>query len=317
MRRTFPLDAELAAALVNIPVYDLERLDQTRALDRSFGDTLAVAASREETLAGKVVVSDLVVPGAGGVELKARVYRPADPLGKPPVLLMCHGGAFCLGDLNTEDFRSRRYVVGAGVAVLVVDYRLAPEFPFPVPFEDCYSALLWLGAHADTMGLDQNRIGVAGESAGGGLAAALALAARDRKGPGLAAQMLLFPALDHRMTTLSIRAGQDYPAWNSVQTKIMWSYYLGETEGAVSPYASPALAVDLTGLPPACIFTAEFDPLCDEALDYGNRLLAASVRSEIHHTLGTYHVYDAVWPLAAISDAALRQQETFLKTTLA
>ena len=97
----------------------------------------------------------------------------------------------------------------------------------------------------------------------------------------------------------------------------MWSYYLGATEGAVSSYASPALAANLTGLPPACIFAAEFDPLCDEAPDYGNRLLAAGVRSEIHRTIGAYHVYDAVWPLAAISDAALRQQETFLKTMFA
>ncbi len=306
------LHPQLRAALGNTPIYDLTRLSETRQLDAAFGRMLSDASITAAPDLGRVMVQNIRIPGQDGYVMDARLYRPAGADEPLSALLMCHGGAFCLGDLDTEDFRCRRYARDAGCAVLNIDYRLAPEHRFPVPFEDCYAALVWLAANAPTFCIDPKRLGVAGESAGGALAAATVLAARDRGGPDLAVQMLLFPVLDHRMLTASMRAGESFPAWTTHQTRLAWSLYLGPECATIPAYASPGTADNLRGLPVTFVACAEIDPLHDEAMDYACRLREASVRTEVHSYLGGYHVFDAIWPTTALSQLALQQQIIFL-----
>jgi acetyl esterase/lipase len=209
-----------------------------------------------------------------------------------------HGGAFVAGDLDISAGICGRMADVAGIVVVDVDYRLAPEHRFPVGFEDCYSALLWTAANADRLGIDPTRLAVGGESAGGALAAAIAIAARDRNGPRLAYQQLIYPVTDDTLTTASIRELHDAPLWNGASCGPMWEHYLGprEQRGDVSPYAAPARAVaterGLAGLPPAYLLACEFDPLRDEGIAYAAALLAAGVSVELHVVPGTFHGFD-------------------------
>ena len=182
-----------------------------------------------------------------------------------------------------------------------MEYRLAPEHPFPAGVEDCYAALTWLHANAAELGIDDDRIGVGGQSAGGGLTAGLALLARDRGGPSICFQFLGIPELDHRLETASMRAFVDTPLWHRGNAVKSWQMYLGpDHDGAVSPYASPSIATDLHGLPAAYITTMEFDPLRDEGILYAMQLMAAGVSVELHTFPGTFHGSSLV-PGAAVS----------------
>ena len=198
-----------------------------------------------------------------------RVYSPANRTGAVPGLLYIHGGGFVLGDLDMFHASLLRLVDELGVVIVSVDYRLAPEHPFPAPVEDCYAALQWVEAKAAELGIDPARLGVGGESAGGGLPAAVALLARDRGGPALCFQYLGIPELDDRLGTPSMRAYTDTPLWNRPNAVFSWTSYLGAEPGGdgVSPYAAPARAEDLAGLPPAFVTTCQFDPLRDEGID--------------------------------------------------
>ncbi|MEU5988026.1 alpha/beta hydrolase [Spirillospora sp. NPDC047418] len=237
-----------------------------------------------------VETRDVAVPGEPGVPV--RIFRPAEHDGVLPGLVFVHGGGFALGsvDLYHDDAASIAAEVGA--VVVSVDYRLAPEHPFPAGLEDCYAVLSWTAAHAGDLGIDPDRLAVGGESAGGGLSAAVALLARDRGGPALCFQFLGIPELDDRLDTPSMRAYTDTPIWHRTNAELSWDYYLGEgvrgTAG-VSPYAAPARAEDLSGLPPAFVTTCEFDPLRDEGLSYGQRLVQAGVPTEMHLYPGTFH----------------------------
>jgi acetyl esterase/lipase len=177
--------------------------------------------------------------------------------------------------------------------VVSVDYRLAPEHPFPAAVDDCYAAFEWTVASADELGIDRARIGVGGGSAGGTLAAAIALMARDRSGPALAFQLLVYPAMDDRLDRApSCRSG--LPVVDRVACERVWNLYLGpeDQRGEVSPYAAPLRATDLTGLPPAYVMTAELDPLRDQGIEYASRLLAAGVSVELHQWADTFHGFD-------------------------
>jgi acetyl esterase/lipase len=193
-----------------------------------------------------------------------------------------------------------------GVVAVTVEYRLAPEHPFPAGVEDCYAALRWLHDHAGVLGVDRSRIGVGGQSAGGGLAAATALLARDRGGPALCFQFLGIPELDHRLETTSMRSFVDTPIWHRANAELSWKYYLGSNSDDVSPYASPAIAADLSGLPPAYVTTMEFDPLRDEGIIYALRLMEAGVSVELHSYPGTFHG-SGVMATAAVSRRASRE----------
>jgi acetyl esterase/lipase len=206
-----------------------------------------------------------------------------------PGLLYIHGGGFILGSIESEHAGAASLCAEVDAVVANVEYRLAPEHPFPAPLEDCYAALQWFHAEAGNLGVDPAHIGVVGQSAGGGLSAGLALLARDRGGPPLCYQGLGIPELDDRLETPSMQQFTDTPLWNRPNAVMSWKHYLGEGGGEVSPYAAPARAKDLSGLPPAYVATMEFDPLRDEGIQYAMRLLEQGVSVELHQFPGTFH----------------------------
>ena len=236
----------------------------------------------------------LSVPGpTGGPDVPIRIYAPVGQVGALPGFLYVHGGAFCIGDLDVAHTTVARIASEVGVVAVAVDYRLAPEHPFPAGIEDCYAALSWTANHADELGIDTQRLGVGGESAGGGLAAAVTLMARDRSGPALSFQYLDHPQLDDRLQTPSMRAFVDTPLNPRPTIELSWSLYLGEGvvpgSTGISPYAAPARADDVSRLPPAYVVTAEFDALRDEGIAYAQRLVQAGVNTELHLYPGTFH----------------------------
>jgi acetyl esterase/lipase len=225
-----------------------------------------------------------------------------------------HGGAFVLGQVEVFDSACAGFATEVDMVVVSVDYRLAPEDPYPAAVDDCYAALEWVVANAEELGVDPDAVAVGGVSAGGALAAAISLLARDRGGPALAFQLLVNPVLDDRLDTASVRACTDTPLWNSHHAATMWDLYLGASRRHVSPYAAPARATDLAGLPPAYVLTSEFDPLRDEGITYAFRMLEAGVPVELHNVAGVFHGFDA-FP-TAISRLAMAEQHRALRRAL-
>ena len=265
-----------------------------------------------------VSVRTLAVPGRSGApDVPIRIYRPNDAASLPCIVHM-HGGGFVLG--SAKEMAPIHFCLARelGCAIVSVDYRLAPETTFPGSIEDCYDALSWTFAHADAEGFDATRIGVMGESAGGGLAAALALLARDRREYSLAFQHLVYPMLDDRTGTVGIphpTAGEFI--WSPMNNHFGWSALLGRTPGSedISPYAAAARATELAGLPPAFIATGALDLFIDEDIEYARRLLRAAVPVELHVYPGAFHGFDLV-PDARISIAARRDSRAALRLFL-
>ncbi len=221
-----------------------------------------------------VPTEDRSVPGPGG-PIPVRVYRPAAE-GPLPVVVYFHGGGFVIGDLDTHDASCHRLAAGVPAVVVSVDYRLAPEHPFPAAVEDCDAATRWVSAHAAELGADPGRLAVAGDSAGGNLAAVTAVMARDRHGPAIAAQLLLYPVIAADFDTESYRACAS-GFYNSREAMVWyWDQYVPDTTDRTHPYASPARA-DLTGLPAAVVITAGYDPPRSEGDQYAESLAAAGV----------------------------------------
>jgi acetyl esterase len=239
-------------------------------------------------------ITDMTIGDAvTGLRVPIRIYAPANRDNRPlACLVYFHGGGFALGDLEVADRELSYYSDVLGILAISADYRLAPEHPFPAGLDDCYATLCWAVENATDLGIDRRRIAVAGESAGAGLAAAVALLARDRRGPQLCFQLLDLPVLDDRLDTPSMRAFVDTPIWDRRNAELSWQYYLGGVRrggSTVSEYAAPARVHDLAGLPPAFVATAEFDPLRDEGIAYATRLSQAGVRTELHLYPGTFH----------------------------
>jgi acetyl esterase/lipase len=240
-------------------------------------------------LSDAVIRTDHAVPG--DPPLPVRVHRPVDYEGALPALLTIHGGGYMIGSYDMDDLLLDRWCPRLGIVGVSVEYRLAPETPYPGPLEDCYAALRWTHQHADELGIDPARIGVYGLSAGGGLAAGLALLGRDRDLP-LAFQLLDCPMLDDRQTSPSIRAEGLY-VWNAESNEFGWRSYLGDLYGSddLPPYAAAARATDLTGLPPSCVVVGSIDGFRDEDVDYAQRLNRAGVPCELHVLAGLPHAY--------------------------
>jgi len=299
MRYSF--DPELAAFAEMLPTQDIADVAQARA-----GLAALIAPLNASVDTSGIVITDHEVPRADGAgAILVRVYAPEGNAssGGRPALLDIHGGGFCVGDIEMEHNFCAGVARELGVVIATPEYRLAPEHPFPAGLDDCYATLLWLHAQAATFGLDSTRIGVGGQSAGGGLAAATVLLARDRGGPAVCFQFLGIPELDHRLETASMRAFVDTPIWHRGNAELSWRFYLGPDPGPVSPYASPAIAEDLSGLPPAYVTTMEFDPLRDEGIMYALRMMEAGVSVELHSFPGTFHG-SAALPTAAVSRRA-------------
>jgi acetyl esterase len=308
------LDPELTAILEFLPSSDLSDPVAARA-----GFTAMVAAMPKD-IAGieTLLVEDRLVPGwEGDPDVGVRVYRPRNPAGPVPGIVHIHGGGFVVGSIEGEHLGSATMALETGAVVVSVEYRLAPEHPFPAGVHDCYSALAFLAGQADALGVNPARLALVGASAGGGLGAATALLARDLGGPALCFQMLHIPELDDRLETPSMRAFVDSPVWNRPLAAQSWAAYLGPAANSdgVSPYAAPARAVDLSGLPPAYISTAENDPLRDEGILYGLRLLQAGVSVELHQFPGTYHGSGMV-ATAAVTQRAQRESTVVLRRAL-
>jgi acetyl esterase len=281
----YAYDPELAVVVAVLPELDITDIPAARA---------GMLAMREQLppfeAPDSITIHKRTVPGPpGDPDVEVAIFRPTALAANAPAMYWMHGGGFVLGDVDGDMVAPAQFAAELGAVVVSVEYRLAPEHPFPAPVEDCYAGLVWMAGHAGELGFDPGKLAVGGLSAGGGLAAALTLMARDRGGPSLCFQLLDIPDLDDRLATPSMKQFTDTPLWNHRNAVLSWEAYLGPDRGETSPYAAPARAADLSGLPPAYVVTCEFDPLRDEGIEYAQRLMQAGVAAELHHYPGTFH----------------------------
>ncbi|HKI42135.1 MAG: alpha/beta hydrolase [Mycobacterium sp.] len=265
-----------------------------------------------------VEVQGFTVDADDGAALTLSWYQPAgvDPSGS--AVLYLHGGGmiYGMGELGAlYDGLARRYVAESQVPLLLVDYRTAPEFPHPVPLQDCFAALVWLADHADELGVDPARVAVMGDSAGGGLAAAVCLMARDRGGPAVALQVLVYPMLDDR-TTVPDPELVPFVTWTYDDNATGWGALLGDSAGGdgVSAYAAPARATDLSLLPPTYIDVGDLDIFRDENVVYARRLAATGVATELHVHPGCPHAFEGLAPNAAVSRRVITERVRRLRS---
>ena len=257
-------------------------------------------------------VENRSIAGPGG-DLPLRIYAPQGP-GPFPALVWFHGGGWVVGDLDTADGTARDLTVGAGCVVVSVDYRLAPETKFPGPAEDCYTATRWVAQNAGSIGADPAKVAVGGDSAGGNLASAVALMARDRRGPALVFQLMVYPVTDRVFGTGSYQENANGYSLTQDSMRWFWDHYLASDADAANPYAAPMQAKDLGGLPKALVITAEFDPLRDEGEAYAHRLQEAGVPTQctrydgmIHGFFGMSQVLDKGKQSVSEASAALKE----------
>jgi acetyl esterase len=255
-------------------------------------------------------ITNLTIPGPGG-ELALRLYRPAGSRPQP-VLLYFFGGGWVLGTIDTADGVSRRLANSSGALVAVAGYRLAPEHPFPAAVEDCYAAVCWVAGHAAEIGADPARLAVGGDSAGGNLAAGVALRARGG-GPALAGQILVYPNTDQLADDESMRSADDPFLFNRHSVAWYRQHYLANPGDAASPLASPLRAQSLGGLPPALVITAEYDPLRDQGEAYARRLAADGVQVELTRYPGMAHGFFTMIGTVDASRAAIEQAASRLR----
>jgi acetyl esterase/lipase len=309
------LDPEVAAALA--PMADsgftspaVGDVDGRRAM----WEPILAAASAAQPLPGDVRSGEHHAIAEDGAQIRMRWYVKdgADP---GPAVLFCHGGGYIFGHIDEFDGPVSRYVSASGVAMLSVEYRRAPEHPFPTPLEDGYAALRWLHDRAAELGVDTDRIGVMGDSAGGGMAAALAILARDRGGPKVARQILLMPLLDDRPKTPDPQIEQ-MVIWSYDDGATAWPALLGEAAGGpdVPATAAPARLEDPSDLPPAYIEVGQIDILRDEDMAYAMKLSRAGVPVEFHLHPGVPHEFDSIAFEADVSRRAIADRVRVLKS---
>ena len=306
MRPPAFVDADLAGFASLVPGPEPADPATAREMIRAFSE---LEAPGRDVL----IVTDRTVPGLeGGPPVAVRMYDPGR-IGEPrPAVVVLHGGGFIAGDLDTENARCTRYAAETGCVAIAVDYRLAPEHPFPAAVHDCDAVVQWVAGAAAELGVDSARIGIAGVSAGGALASSVALLDRDRGDHRLAFQLLVCPVLDDRMTTEST-SFVGTPLLDGPAVRTLWRYYLGDRHdtASTSPYAAPARVVEVSGLPPTYVLTAELDPLRDEALEFALRLLGAGVSVELRNVAGAFHGFDTL--PTDLSRRAVDEQVTWIR----
>ncbi|MDP1830280.1 MAG: alpha/beta hydrolase [Archangium sp.] len=274
---------------------------------------------RAPTLPPGVTVEVVTVPGPPGApDITLRLYRPDKLAPASPALLWIHGGGFIIGNPKQDELGSAAFAKDLGIVVAAVQYRLAPQHPFPAPLHDCYAGLEWLHANAATLGIDPDRIAIGGASAGGGLTAGLALLAHDRQRVKPAFQLLIYPMIDDRTVTRTDVDASSVRIWSVGSNRYGWRSYLGQEPGSdgVSHYSAPARREDLSGLPPAWIGVGTLDLFHDEDLAYAKRLGEAKVACELTIIPGAYHGFDAISPKATVSRAFRQQQVNALRRAL-
>jgi acetyl esterase len=252
-------------------------------------------------------VEDRRIPGPAG-EIPVRIYRP-EGSAPFPALVYFHGGGWVIGSIETHDGSCRDLANRVGCVVVSVEYRLAPESRYPAAAEDCYAATQWVAEHAGALGVDAARIGIGGDSAGGNLAAVVAQMARDRRGPALRHQLLIYPVTDADFSRPSYRENAEGYLLTTKAMEWFWGHYVPDPAQRREPYAAPLRAKDLSGLPPAFVITAEYDPLRDEGEAYAERLQAAGVPTTLKRYRGAIHGFFAMGLLSqvardAVDDAA-------------
>ncbi|MCD9197916.1 alpha/beta hydrolase [Aeromicrobium wangtongii] len=314
-----PFDAECVSALTMV----LEMYPEPATAEKLPRMRQAATDSdpTDESLecGGAFRVEELSAPGLNGApDVPVLICTPTAATHRTAAIYYVHGGGMVCGNLRSE----LDYMMGTaereGLAIVAVGYRVAPEHPDPAPVEDCYAGLLWLFAQAERFNIDAERILIVGMSAGGGLAAGVALMARDRNGPNLIGQMLHSPMLDERNDTVSSLQFQAHGSWTRESNEFGWSALLGDRRRSeyVSAYASPSRAETLSGLPPTFVDVGSAEVFRDESVDYASRLWAAGGIAELHVWPGGYHGYEAFAPTAAISRGALGARSEWLHRLL-
>ncbi len=306
-----PVDQNIARLLSEAAAADPRGIEELSVEEaRVRGGSVSVASVPFEDVAEVRDVAVSAEPLIG-----ARLYRPA--AGRLPLLVYFHGGGWVVGSVALSDNSCRALANASGCAVLSVEYRLAPEHPYPAAADDAYAAMAWAADHASELGIDSGRIAVGGSSAGGNLAAVVSLMARDRKGPRLRAQYLHVPVVDHDFTRPSYRANETGMGLTRKGMEWFWKNYVPDVKTRDEPYASPLRAKDLRGLPPAIVVTAECDPLRDEGAAYAERLRGAGVPVTYMEYAGMVHAFMGWSSAVPVGAKAIREVGAELRKALA
>jgi acetyl esterase len=307
-----PLRPEIQAQLARMAAAGTPPL-QEQSVEQARGLHVEGAAALAGSPVQVAAAEDRTIPGPAG-DLGVRVYTPH---GQPPfpIVVWFHGGGWVVGTLDSYDPVCRALAAAVPAVVVAVDYRLAPEHRYPAAVEDAYAATLWASRNAAGLGGAQQRLAVAGDSAGGNLAAVVALGARDRGGPAIGFQLLVYPITDHGMDTASYRDSADGYHLTAAGMRWYWEHYLGGADGA-APDASPLRAAFFGDLPPALVITAEYDPLRDEGEAYAARLQAAGVAAAASRYPGTVHGFFRWRAVTPAAEAAMQEAAAAVRTAL-
>ncbi|WP_225094741.1 alpha/beta hydrolase [Streptomyces sp. CoH27] len=322
-REAPPLDPELSEALAALGPAAREPFTPENLAARQARDATARPrpTARDLRADGRFEVEELRVPGAPGApDVTLVSARPAGVAGPLPLLYYMHGGGMIMGNAwSVLPKLLRDWALPLELAVISVEYRLAPRTRYPGPLEDCYAGFVWAAEHATALGIDAGRVIVGGKSAGGGLAAALALLARDRGGPAPIGQLLICPMLDDRNDTRSSHQMAGVDVWDRTSNATAWQALLGDRYGAADlpPYAAPARATDLSRLPPAYIEVGAAETFRDEDVAYADALWQAGGQAELHVWPGACHGFDTFAPEAALSRDARDARTRWLRRILA
>lgn len=311
-----PLDSQIAGVLAQAKAMGGKPIHQ-QTVEQARSALAMLCTMGGRSAAAIASAQDRTIPGPAG-DIPVRIYTPTG-VGPFPALCFFHGGGFVLGDLKTHDGVCREIAAGAECVVVAVDYRLAPEHKYPAAADDCEAAVRWTVEHAGELNVDAGRVAVGGESAGGNLSAVVAQRLRDRGGPGLVAQLLVYPAarLVGDPTASMLANAEGYFLEVKDMEWFMDHYFGADTASAALVDASPGFAADLAGLPPALVITAEFDPLCDDGEFYAGALKQAGVETTLTRYDGAIHGFWNFFGILKLGRAAMDESIAWLRTRFA